>query len=44
MDYDTATPDVISQAITEEIGTKVNYRDVETDGAARAATLIAEML
>lgn len=44
MDYDTATPDVISQAITEEIGTKVNYRDVETNGAARAATLIAEML
>jgi pimeloyl-ACP methyl ester carboxylesterase len=44
MDYDTATPGVIAQAISEEIGKQVSYRDVETDGAARAAALIAEML
>jgi pimeloyl-ACP methyl ester carboxylesterase/predicted glycosyltransferase len=44
MDYDTATPDVIAQAISDEIGKKVSCRDVETDGAARAAALIAEML
>jgi pimeloyl-ACP methyl ester carboxylesterase len=44
MDYDTATPDVIAHAITQEIGKQVSYRDVETDGAARAAALIAEML
>ena len=44
MDYDTATPDVIAQAISEEIGKQVSYRGVETDGAARAAALIAEML
>ena len=28
----------------EEIGREVDYRDVETDGAARAAALIAELL
>jgi UDP:flavonoid glycosyltransferase YjiC (YdhE family) len=44
MDYDTATPDVIAQAISEEIGKQVSYRGVETDGAALAAALIAEML
>jgi predicted glycosyltransferase len=44
MDFDTATPEVIAQAIAEEIGKPVSYRDVETDGAARAAALIAEML
>jgi hypothetical protein len=36
MDYDTATPDVIAQAISDEIGKQVSCRDVETDGAARA--------
>jgi predicted glycosyltransferase len=44
MDFDTATPEVIAQAIAEEIGKPVSYRDVETGGAARAAALIAEML
>ena len=44
MDFDTATPEVIAQAIAQEIGKPVSYRDVETDGAARAAALIAEML
>ena len=44
MDFDTAEPDVIAAAIAEEIGRGVDYRPVETDGAARAAALIAELL
>jgi pimeloyl-ACP methyl ester carboxylesterase/predicted glycosyltransferase len=44
MDFDSSTPDVIASAIAEEIGKDVTYRDVETGGAAHAATLIAEML
>ena len=31
-------------AIAEEIGREVDYRPVETDGASRAAALIAELL
>ena len=37
MDFETATPSVIAAAIAEEIGREVDYRPVETDGAARAA-------
>ena len=44
MNYDTATPEVIAAAIAEEIGRPVRYRDVEVDGAARAAARIAEVL
>jgi hypothetical protein len=44
MDFDTATPEVIAAAIAEEIGRPVDYRPVETNGAARAAALIADML
>jgi pimeloyl-ACP methyl ester carboxylesterase/predicted glycosyltransferase len=44
MDFDTSTPEAIAQAIAEQTGMQVTYRDVETDGAARAAALIAEML
>jgi pimeloyl-ACP methyl ester carboxylesterase len=44
MDYATADPDAIATAITEELGRTVDYRPVATDGAARAATLIAELL
>jgi len=44
MDFETATPAVIAAAITEEIGREVDYRPVETDGAARAAALIGELL
>jgi pimeloyl-ACP methyl ester carboxylesterase len=44
MDYDTATPELIAVAIAEEIGRTVNYRPVASDGAARAAALIAEIL
>jgi predicted glycosyltransferase len=44
MDFDTSTPEVIASAIAEEIGRTVDYRPVETDGAARAAARIAELL
>jgi pimeloyl-ACP methyl ester carboxylesterase/predicted glycosyltransferase len=44
MDFDQATPEVIAAAIREEIGRKVGYRDVETDGARKAADRIAELL
>ena len=44
MDFETDGPDEIAAAIAEEIGRKVDYRPVETDGAARAAKLIADLL
>jgi pimeloyl-ACP methyl ester carboxylesterase/predicted glycosyltransferase len=43
MDFATATPETIARAIADEIGRVVDYRPVETDGAARAAALIAEL-
>jgi predicted glycosyltransferase len=44
MDYDTATPESIADVIAAEIGREVSYQPVETDGAARAAAKIAELL
>jgi len=44
MDFAQATPETIAAAIVSEIGRKVDYRDVETDGARKAAARIAEML
>jgi hypothetical protein len=44
MDYDLDGPDEIAAAIAAEIGRDVDYRPVETDGAARAAASIAELL
>ena len=44
MDFETDGPTEIATAIAEEIGREVDYRPVETDGAARAAALIAELL
>jgi hypothetical protein len=44
MDFEFATPDEIASAIEEEIGREVDYHPVETDGAARAAARIAELL
>jgi predicted glycosyltransferase len=44
MDFDAADPDVIAAAIDEEIGRPVDYREVETDGARRAAEKLAELL
>ena len=44
MDYDDSSPERIAAAIAEEVGREVDYRDVETDGAARAARHLAELL
>lgn len=44
MDFESDGPHEIAVAIAEEIGRSVDYRPVETDGAARAAALIAELL
>lgn len=44
MDYAAADPDAIAQAIVEEIDNPVGFRDVETDGETRAATMLAELL
>jgi pimeloyl-ACP methyl ester carboxylesterase/predicted glycosyltransferase len=44
MDFEQSTPNVIASAIAEEVGREVDYRPVETDGAARAAARIAEVL
>jgi pimeloyl-ACP methyl ester carboxylesterase/predicted glycosyltransferase len=44
MDYDDSPPELIAAAIAQEIGREVDYRDVEVDGAARAARRLAELL
>jgi predicted glycosyltransferase len=44
MDFSLATPETIADAIASEIGRAVDYRDVETDGARKAAVRLAEML
>jgi pimeloyl-ACP methyl ester carboxylesterase/predicted glycosyltransferase len=44
MDFVTAGPADIAAAIASEIGRKVDYLPVATDGAARAAALIAGLL
>jgi pimeloyl-ACP methyl ester carboxylesterase/predicted glycosyltransferase len=44
MDYDTATPERIAEAIVQEQVRAIDYRPVEIDGASRAAALIAGLL
>jgi pimeloyl-ACP methyl ester carboxylesterase/predicted glycosyltransferase len=44
MDYATATPDVIAEAMIEALRTPAGFRPVEADGAQRAARMIAELL
>jgi pimeloyl-ACP methyl ester carboxylesterase/predicted glycosyltransferase len=44
MDFESDGPAEIAAAIAEEIGREVEYQPVETDGAARAAKLIGELL
>ncbi|HET9985890.1 MAG TPA: alpha/beta fold hydrolase [Longimicrobiales bacterium] len=44
MDFATATPDAIAEAIAAELGREITYREVATDGARRAAATIAELL
>jgi len=44
MDYATADPDEIAAAIAKELVREVDYLPVAGDGAARAATMLAELL
>ena len=44
MDYEDSPPEQIALAIAQEIDRRVDYRDVEVDGAARAARRLAELL
>ena len=44
MDYAAASPDTIAIAIAAEVGRSTTYRPVETDGAVKAAALLAELL
>jgi hypothetical protein len=44
MDYEASPPEVIADAIVTEIDREVDYRPVESDGAARAAELIAPLI
>jgi pimeloyl-ACP methyl ester carboxylesterase/predicted glycosyltransferase len=44
MDYAQSDPDQIADAIAAEVGRTIDYRPVDSDGAARAASLIAELV
>jgi len=44
LDYDQTGPEALAHAIAAEIGRPASYRPVETDGAARAAALLAELI
>jgi hypothetical protein len=44
MDFDDATPENVTAAIESLISHPVDYAEVETGTAARAAKLIAELL
>ena len=44
LDYATASPEVIAEAIRSELDRPIDYRPVATDGAERAAALIAPLL
>lgn len=44
LDYDTANPDVIADALVAALREPVGSRPVEADGAARAARMISDIL
>ncbi len=44
MDYAATDPDAIATEIEDLLGRPVQYHDVEADGAARAARMIAELI
>jgi predicted glycosyltransferase len=44
MDYGSSAPETIAEAIATEIDRSVDWRPVESDGAARAAALIAPLI
>ena len=44
LDYATAGPDVIAEALVQELAREVDYMDVPHDGAERAARLLGALL
>jgi len=44
MDYATATPDLIAEAMVETLHAPVTFKPVEADGAIHAARLLAELI
>jgi predicted glycosyltransferase len=44
LDYEQTTPDLLAQAIADEVARPVRYQPVETGGAARAAASLAELI
>jgi UDP-N-acetylglucosamine:LPS N-acetylglucosamine transferase len=44
MEYDRTNPEALAHAIADGLKRPVIYRDVETDGARRAASLIDRLL
>jgi UDP:flavonoid glycosyltransferase YjiC (YdhE family) len=44
MDFDSASAEVIAEAIVDALEREVDYAPVRTDGASRAASIIAELL
>jgi predicted glycosyltransferase len=44
MDYATAAPDLIAHAVADELQRPIDYLPVSTDGAARAAASLADLL
>lgn len=44
LEYDRLTPASLAAAMAEQLDTPTSYRPVESDGAERAATLIADLL
>jgi pimeloyl-ACP methyl ester carboxylesterase len=44
MDYGTATPESIGEAVADALARPVRYRPVPTDGARRVGALLAELL
>jgi pimeloyl-ACP methyl ester carboxylesterase/predicted glycosyltransferase len=44
LEYEDTGPDSLAQAIAEEVGRPLSYQPVETDGAARAAAYLAELI
>jgi UDP-N-acetylglucosamine:LPS N-acetylglucosamine transferase len=44
LDYATSAPEDIAVAVAKALTSPVDYRPVASDGAARAAALLAELL
>jgi len=44
MDYATSTPETIAEAMVAALKQPMNFRPVESDGAMRAASMLAEIL